>query len=236
LLKGPGGNGKSTLNEIISKASEYKTVTPDDIFTDNNRDILEGATLAFLDEVHTEHCYDKLKRLVDQEFIDINQKYAPRRFSRNRVRYIITSNHDLPFKTDSIWRLAVYQCNKTMSKDFHNKLMLIDGGEIRQYLLDYAKTNPVEYIANTPDNEAKEFIKRLSTNPIDSFIEDYKDTIVEGETTTTELYYIFKNEYPTSKLTMRGFSIMFCDKGGYTTVRTMIDGIRQYRLVKRYVI
>lgn len=193
ILKGLQGIGKNTFTNVISELlSGYscKNVTDISELTGNFNSIVEGKMLIVLNELR--NCgddrmanFNSLKSIITDDTIRINEKNQPRRTAENVANFIFVTNNPYPVKIEvGDRRYVVLQCNgkykgnneyfkqmyESFNKEFYDNLLT--------FFVNY---NITEFnIRNIPMTEAKQDLIEASRSPIDVWINEHYNDLIEG--------------------------------------------------------
>ena len=107
ILQGEQGTGKTKFCELVLKKifdKNFTEISQAEINQDHN-DYMMGKQLIVANEViHNDNKYlvpDKLKNMVTDEFLTINQKFKDLKYMRNYAQFIFVSNNSVPIKVES---------------------------------------------------------------------------------------------------------------------------------------
>ena len=193
ILKGLQGIGKNRFTDVISEllaGYSCKNVTEISELTGNFNSIVENQMFIVLNEL--KNCgddrmanFNSLKSIITDNTIRINEKNQPRRNSQNVANFIFVTNNAYPVKIETgDRRYVVFQCNgkykgqfayfkqfvESFNKEFYDNLLT--------YFVKY-NLNGFE-VRNIPMTEAKQDLIEASKSPIDVWICDHYNDLIEG--------------------------------------------------------
>ena len=193
ILKGLQGIGKNRFTDIISELlSGYsaKNVTEISELTGNFNSVVENKILIVLNELKNVGDdrlanFNALKSIITDDTIRINEKNQPRRTAENVANFIFCTNNPYPVKIEKgDRRYVVLQVNGKLKGqfDYFEQLMNSCTKEFYDNLLTYF----IKYdlngfnVRNIPMTEAKEDLIEASSSPLDIWINDHYDELIEG--------------------------------------------------------
>lgn len=129
--------------------------------------------------------FNELKSIITDDIIRINEKNQPRRDAENVANFIFVSNNAFPVKIESgDRRYLVLSCNGKHKGDFtyFNRLCKSFDESFYDNLLTFFVNRDITYfnIRNIPMTESKQDLIEASRTPIDQFICDNYNKLVEG--------------------------------------------------------
>jgi hypothetical protein len=196
------------------------------------------------------HLHGKLKALISEDTIIINEKNQPIISEANHANLIFLSNEDTPVKTDSSdRRFLVIKCNTIIRNDdgavddaYYTDLKNVSHEAIYDYLLNLDLGDFNEH-SKPPVTQAKKDLIRLNMKNQDEFVKDW----LEGNTLfpfqnvpSSELYWAYRcwcaenGERPctakafSSALTNTGINKSYASYHG-TTAKALIYFIDEIR-------
>lgn len=194
VLKGLQGTGKNTFTEAICELlSGYSApnVTEISELTGQFNSVVENKMLIILNEL--KNCgedrmanFNSLKSIITDKTIRINEKNQPRRRAENIANFIFCTNNAFPVKIEvGDRRYVVLHVNGKFKSnfDFFNNLYNSFNKEFYDNLLTYfMKRDLSEFnVRLIPSTEAKEDLIDASKTPIDQWICDhYNELVNEG--------------------------------------------------------
>ena len=109
LISGEGGNGKSSIGQILAKldGNRYKPVKPSELKS-QFQDWAINSRLVITDEINeggNENIYNDLKVYFTEELIRVNPKGLPAFTMQNNLAFIFFSNHRNPVSIEKDRRL-----------------------------------------------------------------------------------------------------------------------------------
>lgn len=193
VIKGLQGIGKNTFTDVVSELlSGYSVanVTEMQELTGNFNSVVEDKMLIVLNEL--KNCGDErmanfnaLKSIITDKTIRINEKNQPRRTSENVANFIFCTNNAFPVKIEAGDRRYVVlsasgihkndheywsQLYKSFTKEFYESLTAFFTER------DITLFNP----RLIPMTEAKEDLIEASRSPIDVWICEHYDELLNG--------------------------------------------------------
>lgn len=206
------GVGKSFLGEILGDiyGDNYMKIDENQLHGTFNG-VMANKQLILAEEVtgiKRRSDADRIKGMITQEHITINEKYKPAYTVKDCANYIFTSNHpDALYLELNDRRFAVIEAHRKKSEDFYKKL---DRWRKRQngpayllhYLLNYEISKAFNPMSAAVNNKAKDdmiqagmsdlqlFTQNLKNNP-DAILQYGGVSINRDLFTTEDLYYIF---------------------------------------------
>lgn len=193
VLKGLQGVGKNRFTDTLCemmKGYSAKNITDISELTGQFNSIVEGKMLIVLNEL--KNCgddrlanFNALKSIITDDIIRINEKNQPRRDAENVANFIFVSNNAFPVKIESgDRRYLVLSCNGKHKGDFmyFNQLCnSFDESFYENLLTFFIKRDISEFnIRDIPMTESKQDLIEASRTPIDQFICDNYNKLIEG--------------------------------------------------------
>jgi hypothetical protein len=193
VLKGLQGIGKNRFTDILCEllaGYSEKNITDISHITGKFNSALEYKMMVILNEL--KNCgedrlanFDSLKSLLTDDKFRINEKNEPMRVAENVNNFIFVSNNAYPVKIEnSDRRYVVLKCNDKYRGNFEyfSKLMKRCDKEFYDNLLTYfmkldLSTFNVRLI---PQTEAKQDLIDASRSPLDVWICDHYNELIEG--------------------------------------------------------
>lgn len=193
ILKGLEGIGKNRFTDVISEllaGYACKNVTEISELTGNFNSIVENQMFIVLNEL--KNCgddrmanFNALKSVITDNTIRINEKNQPRRTSQNVSNFVFVTNNSYPVKISSgDRRYVVLQCNGKYKGNFDFFSQLVNSFDKKFY--DNLLTFFIKYdlsgfqVRNIPMTEAKQDLIDASKSPLDQWICDHYNDLIEG--------------------------------------------------------
>lgn len=179
------GTGKGLLLQLfrnmMGDGKVFETTDAlNDIFGQFNAQ-LEHAFLVDINELKKKDmkdCYEKLKGLITDSALNINEKGLPRRKITSYHRFFITTNNEDPISTkeDDRRNLIIRASDSNIgNKEYFTKLAYyIDNQDVVKTCYEYFKTIPNLDLFNNlmvPKSDYQESLKELTKNPIKCWLE-----------------------------------------------------------------
>jgi hypothetical protein len=204
------GAGKGTLMKLLEKmlgtSKVYETAEPSrDIWGDFNG-IMADTFLVNLNELSKKETIEsegRIKKLITDDSITINNKGVSQYKIKSYHRFIITTNKEDPIGTNKddrrkfICRSSDELCR---NKQYFNEMYeLLNDTNVIKSCYEYFKSIPNMDMFGTipmPITEYQETLMELSISPIEKWLEDFVyNNFNEDEIklTGTETYQLFKN-------------------------------------------
>lgn len=193
VLKGLQGIGKNRFTDVISELlSGYsvKNVTDISELTGQFNSAVEAKILIVLNElknVGDERLanFNSLKSIITDNSIEVNEKFQPRRTAENVANFIFVTNNSYPVKIESgDRRYVVCSCNGIHKGDVNYWKQLCDSftKEFYDNLLTYFMNHDITKFNSRviPMTEAKQDIIDASRTPLEIWICDHYDELIEG--------------------------------------------------------
>lgn len=202
VLKGLQGIGKNRFTDVLCELlSGYslRNVTEISELTGNFNSVVENKMLIILNELKNAGedrmaNFNALKSIITDNTIRINEKNQPRRTSENISNFIFVTNNSFPIKIEEgDRRYVVLACNGVHKNDFEYFTQLSEGftKDFYNNLLTFFLKRDISNFNNRdiPMTEAKQNIIEASHSPIDNFIIQYYNTLVDGMLCSDALLY-----------------------------------------------
>ena len=193
VLKGLQGIGKNRFTDVLSEMlSGYsaKNITDISELTGQFNSIVEGKILIVLNEL--KNCgddrlanFNSLKSIITDDSIRINEKLVPRRDAENVANFIFVSNNSFPVKIENgDRRYVVLSCNGVHKGDYNYFEQLCASFDEEFYsnlLTFFIKRDLTKFqIRNIPMTDAKQDLIDASKSPLDIWICEHYNELVEG--------------------------------------------------------
>jgi hypothetical protein len=174
--------------------------------------------------------YDGLKQLETGTTFTINEKCVPERTAENVINNIYLSNHRIPFKLDNNdRRYVVLETNNQYAKgscsdeeraEYFNQLYESFDDEFYNNLLTYYLRRDISKYRPfiIPDPEIKKDIIEANRDSVQSFVEEYNESLAGGTLTRSRAYELYaeyakSNGFMSKKSTTFGGEINgYCDQ------------------------
>ena len=233
VLKGLQGIGKNRFTDILCEllaGYSEKNVTDISHITGKFNSALEHKMMVILNEL--KNCgedrlanFDSLKSLLTDNTYRINEKNEPMRIAENVCNFIFVTNNAYPVKIEnSDRRYVVLRCNGKYrgNFDYFKRLMERCDKEFYDNLLTYFMKRDISTfnVRLIPETEAKQDLIEASRPPIDDWICEHYNKLLEGILCTDALL-----TKPT-ELREKAFQLQIkerCDR-----IRIRIDSVRKW--------
>lgn len=240
------GSGKGTLMMLLQKmigdSKYFETTSPSrDVWGDFNG-IMANTFLVNLDELskkETMECEGKIKGLITNPKMAINNKGVPQYRIMSYHRFIATTNNEDPIKTTTGDRRNLIIRSSDELKGnveyFNEMYKLLDDVNVIKTCYEYFKTMPDMDKFNElkmPETSYQNEMKEASTSPIEGWlksyvIENYYET--EKEIIDKEQYDLFKDWCKKCGIEYNLSSIQF----GVRMSRLNLNGIQKGKHTKK---
>ena len=193
VLKGLQGIGKNRFTDVLSEMlSGYsaKNITDISELTGQFNSIVEGKILIVLNEL--KNCgedrlanFNALKSIISDNSIRINEKLVPRRDAENVSNFIFVSNNSFPVKIENgDRRYVVLACNGKHKGDYKYFQQLCSSFDEDFYntLLTFFMERDLSnfQVREIPMTDAKQDLIDASKSPLDIWICEYYNALVDG--------------------------------------------------------
>ena len=136
--------------------------------------------------------FNSLKSIITENTIRINEKNQPRRTAENNANFVFLTNNSYPVKIENGDRRYVVLNVNGKYKDNHefwNKMHSSFNDEFYKNLMYYFLNKDISTfnVRDIPMTEAKQDLIDASRSPIDYFICDHYNDLIDGIPCTTAL-------------------------------------------------
>ena len=239
------GSGKGTLMMLLQKmigdSKYFETTSPSSHVWGDFNGIMSSAFLVNLDELskkETMECEGKIKGLITNPKMTINNKGINAYHMMSYHRFIATTNNEDPFKTTKGDRRNLIIRSSDELKGnveyFNEMYKLLDDINVIKTCYEYFKTMPDMDKFNElkmPETSYQNDMKTANTNPVEAWlksyvIENYYET--EKELLDKEQFDLFKNWCNKCGLEYKLSSIQF----GVRMTRLNLQGLQKGKHTK----
>ena len=223
------GYGKSFVSSLMRECLGFRNVgiVSSDSLTGKFNLWATGSIISIIEEVrqvgeNRYHAHNKMKALITEDYIQIEQKKIDQYQAKNVTNYILFSNHRdaLPLTLDDRRYFVIFipfqskesfsaYVGKTYEKYFSElfDLLRMNGDEIRKYMLEYPISDEFKNMYQAPNTTYKNLMITTEENSIDGYMETRELIEHGGEyynkmvISSNELFDDVLFEYPHLELT-----------------------------------
>jgi hypothetical protein len=193
VLQGIQGAGKNAFSDVLAqlfRGFSNGDITDMDDLTGNNSGI-ENKVFIALNEARNAGedrfaNFDKLKAYIVAPSIDISEKYVKKHSTENVLNIVFTTNNDYPIKIEKgdrrYYVLMVSGRYKHDKQYFNDYYKACNGDDFFNNLMTYYMYHSTSFteVRDPPMTEEKEAVIDASRSPIDLFIAQHYDELLEG--------------------------------------------------------